>query len=436
MKIDANRYSSRNFVSIVIRGLPIILGVTVLFGLGGLAYSLIQKPLYEATTTLYITSGTSVVPSAYDAVKASEERIQSYSQLIYSDAVLGPAVKAAGLNMNAADAKSVIRIEENPQIVLLTLGVRDHNPEVAQRLANAIADSVVDAVPRLEVPGFGGESTSKVTVVTTATVNSSPVAPETSIIIALAALVGLIIGLLIVLTRERFNNKVRDENDAVAAVGAELLAAIPRQKTTDPLVADYTSEVDAVAAAFRSLRSGLLNLSPRSVLITSARPAEGKTRTAVNLAITVARAAHTVVVVDANAQNPGVRDAIGSVRKHGLIHAVSGAEPLANLLEPSVCGVTGLSALSAEASSETNPDDLVSSSGFRNVIEELAQSFDFVVIDSPAVLDGPTARDIVPSTDGVVVVAQRGQTKLSDLHACAAQLRSADANLLGVVLFG
>jgi capsular polysaccharide biosynthesis protein len=397
--------------------------MAIVFGLAALAFSILQKPMYAAATTLYLTSGGTIVTSAYDSLSASRERVGSYAQLLYSQAVLMPAVKAAGLDLTLEQARQRVAVDVNPQIVLITLSASDRDPAVAQKFADALAKSMETTVSALEVPGSSTEPLVKVHQVTTATVNSGPAEPKTLLNVSVAVIAGLIVGCVLVLLRESMNRKVRDEDDAEAVIGAPALAVV--------------NSNDQAREAFRTLRTRLAVLDPpaRKLLITSARPHDGSTAAALGLGKALAQASNTVVLVDADFEHCEITQRVGSNGTLGLADVVKGRATLGDVVRRGVGGVETLAVLGVGTTVSGHPADLFSSHPFRKVLDELARQFDYVIVDSAAMLDDSGTDAIAPSMDGVVVVSRRAGSKMADLAECRSRLTSVDARVVGVVFF-
>ncbi|MBI3223898.1 MAG: hypothetical protein HYZ39_02445 [Mycolicibacterium cosmeticum] len=438
-------YSSRSVLSVIARKWPAVICTGILFGLCGLIYSLVITPVYEASTTLYITSGTSVVPAVFDAVKASQERMPSYAHLAYSDAVLEPAIKAAGLTMTVEQARSALRVNPNPQFVLFNLNARDHNPDIAVRLANAVADSLVETVSRLEVPGAGGESTAKLSVVSTATVDSSPVEPRTVLNVTLPTLVGIAFGLFLVIVGERMNKKVRDGQDAEHIVDAPIVGtigadAVNNPKEPDLVLADFTSPHDPIATQYRLARSAILeprnHEKRKTMMVASATAAEKTTRIALNLAASCTQLSGTAVVVNTNFRNGSFAKLSGCANKVGLTDILAGrCEPAAAVESTSDPRFPRLGVLDlGRAEAALNPEDVLSSRHFGEIVAALCKAFDVVILDSPALLGSTAANNLVRISDSVTVVAHCGVTRIADLEATRDAIADADAGVGGVFL--
>lgn len=442
---QSDNYSSRSVVTVLARKWPIVLGTGILFGVAGLVYSLLMTPIYQASTTLYITSGTSVVPAVFDAVKASQERMPSYAHLAYSDAVLEPAIKAAGLTMTVDQARSALRVNPNPQFVLFNLDARDPNPDIAVRLANAVADSLVDAVARLEVPGAGGESTAKLSVVSTATVDTSPVEPKTLLNVALPSVVGIALALLAVIVGERMNKTVRDERDVEHAIGVPVVATIDAQAADDSkgpgsVLADFAAADDPVATQYRHIRSVLAETRHHQgtgiVMVASARTRERTTRVALNIAAAYTQLGSSAVVVNTNFQHSSLVELSGCANKVGLTDVLADKCDPADAVEMTADPLfPDLKVLNlGHSQSPTNPVDLLSSKRFLEVIAALSSAFDLVIMDSPAMLENTAASNLVHAADIVMVVAQSKVTRISDLEACQEEIADAGGSIEGVIL--
>lgn len=428
----------RNILNVLVKGWVVILGTAIVFGLGGLGISLLQKPVYEASTTLFITSGGTVSPTAYDTVKASQERVGSYAQLLYSDAILAPAVESAGLDWSLEQARQAVGVDINPQVVLMTVYGRDNDPEVAQRFTAAIADSMIKAVSTLEVPGSGYEPTGKLTVVTPATVASTPVVPTTQINVIVAVMIGLVVGALLVLGLEARNKKVRNTADAETALGAQPLAVVPDDdELKDGRLIDLDGEPTAAVTAFRGLRSRLmlaLHETPNPIVaVTSARAAEGKTTVAVNVGATLAKGDSSVVIVDTNIDDPQVDQRVGATEHPGLTDVLHGRVPLEDAVQRGVAGLPDLAVLGAGQKDVDHPDDLFVSSSFGALMRELAGQFDYVIVDAPAMLANAGTDAIVTLADGVVMVVRPTVSTTTDLADCRKRISAVRARLLGFV---
>lgn len=422
MTSKPKRPASRSIYVVLFKAWMLILGVAIAFGLAGLAASLIQKPVYEATTTLYLTSGGTVASSAYDSVTSSTQRVGSYAQLIYSQAVLMPAANAVGLDLTLEEARKRVGVDVNPAVVLMTITVQDTDPSVAQRFADALAQSMQDAVSKLEVPGAASEPLVKIRQVTKATLNASPVKPTTLVNVSVAVAVGLIAGCLLALVRESRNNRVRDENDAEVALGAPVLTVVGAD--------------DRSGEPFRTVRTRLLVQDPpvRKLLVTAPTAAPTSATATINIGKVLAKTASSVVVVDADLARPVISRWAGCEGQPGLVDVLRGS-PVGDVIRHGVDGLATLAVLGAGSRAPGHPADFFSSAAFRQLLGALAQRHDYVIVKSAAMLADPAAESILPFVDGVLVVGGPTLSTLDDLAACRARMSGVQARVIGLVYY-
>lgn len=429
--------ATRDVITVLIRGWKLIVGCAVAFGLIALTFCLLQKPVYQATVTLFVTSvGNAQGPTGpYENAMGSSMLVGSYAKLAYSDTVLVPAVKAAGLNMTLGQAKSAISTQIIPETVMFTVSAKDRDPDAAKRFSNEVSRSMIDGVAALTKPSGDGPPISKLTIVTPATLNPEPASPTTMMNVTMAAFGGLLAGVAAALGRERLNNKVRDERDIQKVASLRPLGHIPHDNT---LRAGLTMDfgVPAIAAgAFRHLSTALSvacsDRSPATILVTSPREGEGKSTVALNLAAAFAASGKTVVLVDADIGNPVPARRAGHGEAPGLADVIhSDVAPL----QLSAMAMDSLKVIGAGRMRDKDPADLLASSACGKYFKQLTETFDYVIVDSPSLLDGPEAEAVARWADGVLLVTRRGKSKLSDCYASVTQLSDVGAEVVGVVL--
>ena len=241
-------FGARNAALTIARAWLFVIGMIALGAGIALIYCLTRTPVYQAETTLYATSGSSEMPSTtYDNTKGSEERVSSYAKMVYSDAVLIPAREASGLDEGLDTLRSNVAASTVPGTTIIQITAQNTDKATAVRLADAVADSLTDSVARLEVPSGGRQPTTQLSVVTPATVDSSPVMPKTLVTVLLAALAGGVLGVLLALIFERLNRRVRDADDLAAVVGfgpsAELaIGSDTEDLALEPVIADLVQD--------------------------------------------------------------------------------------------------------------------------------------------------------------------------------------------------
>ncbi len=419
------------------RGWPIVIILALLGGAVGLGLSLYQDPTYRSTATMYVTSGNEDnAQSAYQGSLASQQRVTSYTRLVNSEAVLTGALGSFQSGISLSEAKVAVSATTTPDTVLLNVSAEGTNAVRAAELANAVAASLEEYVSELETPSGGGSPLAKITTVSPANVEDSPIAPRTERNVLAGIAVGLILGLAWVAIRSRFDNRVRDGEGVEGVTSAPVMASVPSDDTLKGRgLINFGSGATLAAESYRKLRTNLSFASVdrpiRRILVTSALAAEGKTTTAMNLAAALAETGKRVVLVDADLRRPQVYHRTGGIGDIGFTNYLKGDGTMADLLQSS--DVVGLHIL-ASGPQPPNPAELLGSKKAGQGIENLSAMFDYVVIDSPPLLPVTDAAVLSQWADGVLLVARANQSRLPDVAASIEQLEAVNADLIGVVL--
>jgi capsular exopolysaccharide synthesis family protein len=193
----------------------------------------------------------------------------------------------------------------------------------------------------------------------------------------------------------------------------------------------------ALAEAYRSLRTSVLlsaaQAAPRFLLVTSAQPGEGKTTTAVNLAITLAQAGRKVLLVDADLRKPRCHKVLHMPGAPGLSNYLAGILELKQVIQPAP--VPNLF-LVPSGPIPPNPSELLGSARLRELLASLPDSVHHVLFDSPPVLSISDAMQVATEVDGVMLVVRSGTTPREMVVRSRQQLESVSAKMTGVVLNG
>jgi capsular exopolysaccharide synthesis family protein len=195
-----------------------------------------------------------------------------------------------------------------------------------------------------------------------------------------------------------------------------------------------TPQIPALSEAFRGLRTSVLlsdaGPSAHSILVTSAQSGEGKTTVAINLAVSLAQLGRRTLLIDGDLRRPSVHkyfpDSGSQLGKYlagqGAWHEMVRRSP-----------VKGLEVLLG-GDAPANPAELLSSDAMRNLLKEAAEVYNFVVVDSPPLLNVADSRILANMVDSTLLVVKCGETHRQVVQFAEAQARDAGANLLGVVL--
>lgn len=209
-------------------------------------------------------------------------------------------------------------------------------------------------------------------------------------------------------------------------------------KTSSRLSSMVITHLDPGAAAseaFRVLRTNLqfmgLDKPLKSILVTSATPGEGKTTTAVNLAVAFAQTGARVCLVDADLRRPMVAKSLGLSNWSGLTTALVNQKGLSAYVQETE--VPGMSVMTS-GPVPPNPSELLGTHRMTLLLRELEAEYDIVILDTPPVLVVTDAAVLGPQTGGVILVTRAGMVARQQAQRAKDALLAVKAPVLGVVL--
>jgi capsular exopolysaccharide synthesis family protein len=405
--------------------------------LGAVAVTLLTTPLYQASTRLFVsTNAGSSVTDIYQGNRFSQERVVSYAELLMGETLAQRTVDKLGLDMSAEQIQKNIKASAKPNTVLIDVAVLDKSPVRARDIANTLADEFVVMVRELETPESGSRPDARVVVEQRASVPDHPVIPRTALNIAIGLGLGVVLGIGLAILRNMLDNTVKDRETLEEISGTGLVGSIPldKERRKEPAIR-FDGNNSAIAEAFRKLRTNLQFLAvddpPRVIVVTSSMPSEGKSTTAINIALALAEAEHNVVLVDGDMRRPMLDKYLDLVGPVGFSTVLSGAASLSEVLQKT--SFPGLTVLTSGAV-PPNPSELLGSLAAQKVLSKLRANFDYVIVDSSPLLAVTDAAILSAKSDGVLVVARFAQTKREQLAHASGNLEDVGAAVLGAVL--
>jgi Mrp family chromosome partitioning ATPase/capsular polysaccharide biosynthesis protein len=512
----------RDYLGVVRRRKWIILQAVVLFTAAAVLFSLYQQPLYEANAEVLLSrqnlaANLTNTPDPF-ASQQADRIAQTQADLAGVPTVAERALEAAGITDRTTEdllGRSEVSAKTNAD--LLEFKVTDPDPAVASRLATAYADeftkyrreldtasiqralseveteiaeleaanehqsalyaSLVDKQQQLKT--MEALQTANAFVVRAAA-EAAQVQPKPVRNGILGLALGLIIGIGLAFLREALDTRVRSAGEIGERLGLPLLARLPeppRRLQKKGRLVTIEEPSSAGAEAFRVLRTNLdfvnLERGARSIMITSAVEGEGKSTTAANLAVSLARAGRRVVLVDLDLRMPFIDTLFELDERPGLTHVALGHARLADALVPVPLG-NGTHAPNGNAAEHPTragllrfdrsaagpgggngrvqvegalevlasgpvPPDTVEFFGARvlaDLLDDLQERADVVVIDAPPLLHLGDALALSSRVDGLVVVTRLNIVRRPMLSELSRVLEMCPAVKLGFVLTG
>ena len=190
-----------------------------------------------------------------------------------------------------------------------------------------------------------------------------------------------------------------------------------------------------ISEAYRTLRTNVqftgVDAETKTIMITSSGPSEGKSSTVSNLAVSMAQAGKSVLVIDADMRNPTQHKLFGLENRAGLSVALTQDQDFGTFLrETSVPGVMVITA----GPIPPNPAELVGSKRMKRLIKEFSEQFDMVLIDTPPIIAVTDAAILAQEVDGVILVLASGEVNKEFAQKAKELLDKVGAKILGAVL--
>ena len=394
-------------------------------------------PIYTAQSQVFVSAADDQanVSSALTGSSFSQQMVKSYLAVAESSPVAQAVIDDLGLTMTPTQLADKVTATVPLNSVVITLTASDPSPQLAQQIANSLATQFSAAVTRLSQPLVGGASLVKVTVVQPAELPKTPSSPRPKINLALGLLVGLAIGVGGAVLRETLDTRVKTVATLHEIVDRPTLGvlALDPDVPKHPLITQ-TAISSRRAEAFRQIRTNLQYVDPdrhpRSFVITSSVPQEGKSTTAVNLAIALAQAGQSVVLVEGDLRRPRVADMLGLDSAAGLTDILVGRAHVTDVLQH-WGGPGGLSVL-ASGTLPPNPSELLGSQHMVDLLREL-ERWAIVLVDAPPLIPVTDAAVLSAAAGGALLVVALNRVHRDQVRLSVDNLESVGGRLLGTI---
>jgi len=342
-----------------------------------------------------------------------------------------------GSQLNAIPAKQTefARLQRTPEVLAQLVTTLQTRLKEAQ-IAEAVEDPSVRVIDPAVLPIV-------------------PVSPRPSIDVGLGLFLGLILGIIAALFLDRSSHTVQSRSDLRWATGLPVLALIPRLQTrhtasigtavskrsrlqslSSPGPIDRSISNRIALDSFTRLHVNLgvsISASAKTLVFTSALPGDGKTTSAANYAIVLARLGKAVLLVDADLRR-GMIDTLFNVPRIPGLSDVLHGDDIHSAIHAADINALGTLSYVTSGTPDQNPGTLLGSERMGHVLAQFCKNFDVVVIDSPPLNVVADAAMLAAIVDGVIVVARAGVTPPDALRVAMEQLRHINAPIAGTIL--
>jgi capsular exopolysaccharide synthesis family protein len=344
--------------------------------------------------------------------------------------------------------ESLVRSSFEQQKALVTeMQQKGIQYNILKREADTNRDLYKNLLQRMKEAGIqAGITASNIQTVDQAEVPARPYKPNIPRKILYAAVIGLFIGAGLAFFLEYLDNTIKTSEDVeqivrlpsfgmVPTISNEKTRRLERGKAYPVELVTFGHPRSLLSEVYRNIRTSILlsfsERPPRTLVVSSPNPMEGKTTTAVNMAIAFSQLGSPVLIIDGDMRKPRVHKVFNGANGVGLSNFLSGNAELKSVIKTS--NIPNLFYIPA-GPIPPNPSELLGSNLFKNMLQFLGRTFDQIIFDSPPVLTFGDSLILSNSVDGVVLVVLSGKTPREALHQSKNALHQVNAKILGVVV--
>jgi capsular exopolysaccharide synthesis family protein len=400
--------------------------------------SLELPKVYEAKVALLVRPAQPLSGDPSVAALTADQILRTYARWMTEPPILQKVISDQNLQTDTVALARQITVTPEPNTTILDVAVRDTDPTRAMNTANTLVNDFIAQVKETQQSEATPSSRDNFVVVAPAVQPTQPVFPRPLLNIVLGLFAGLIVGLGLAFLLDYMDQSVRSDEilrERVGLVPLGHISFVPAKPDRRGELVTLAGE-SPVVEAYKALRTNLLFSSVdkevKTVVITSAGPDEGKSRTAANLAIVLAEAGHPTLLVDADFRRPSQHRMFGRVRNVGLSNLIVEDMPEASVFVPDE-QVKNLVIL-ASGPTPPNPSELLGSAQMKGLLARFRKHFDYVVIDTPPVNAVTDASVLAASSDAALLVVDTNKATYTAVHHAKQSLDRVGAKVLGSVM--
>jgi capsular exopolysaccharide synthesis family protein len=443
-------FSLKDALRVIRRRFWIVALVTMVFVGAVVAFSLLQTPQYESSVKILIGQK----ENAGDAYNLAGD-VQGLQQLILT---LVEAVDSRPLAESVIEERDLqvtpeefleedLSVQQIPDTQFVQVSYRDSNPERARQIANTTGEVFSGQISDVS-PDAGGITA---TVWESAAIPEEPVSPNPIRYGALALALGLIVGLGLAFLLDYFDDRWDSPEEVEQVSGVPTFGIIPefkiskraKKKEKSPperdgelaeLPVTLLEPASIAAEGYRTLRTnllyGLVDNPPKTIVLTSPDPLEGKSTTCANLGVVLAQAGKKTLIVDCDLRRPTMHKVFHLRNVRGLVNLLAKECELPKVLQQAT---TNLSVVSV-GPVPRNPAEVLSSESFAAFLEQVREDFDYVLLDSAPVRPVADSAILASQGDGVLLILDAQNTRKGAVRQCMRSLEVVGANIIGTVM--
>jgi capsular exopolysaccharide synthesis family protein len=422
-----------------------ILLMTLVGAGAGYGWTLLQTPVYTAGASGYVSStGVEDLGTSTLGDSLAKSKVPTYLEIAGWRTVAEHAIDELGLSTSPEDLVNRIEVSNPDNTTFIKVSAKGPTPADARALAEAWIDAMKIEIDNIEGDGSPGSAPVTILPGDEASLPSTPSFPDVQTAVLVGGILGLGFGIAFAMIRTVSDRRIRAADDVEQKTGVAVVGTIPivpalddDSRLVDSAESNNTgrSGTFAVSEALRALRTNLqfmdVDHPPKTIVVTSPLPGDGKSTIACNLALTLAAAGSTVVLVDGDLRRSMVAKTMGLPGGAGLSDVLAGRAGLSEVLQRTPKSNNLL--VLAAGSVPPNPSEVLGSERMHALIADLAKHAT-VIIDAPPLLPVTDGAVLTHQADGALIVVTLRKTTFDLLEKALDTLRKARGRPLGIVL--
>ncbi len=405
-----------------------------------------EQSIYQAEATVAVGQGNTLF-SAQNG-NSIQPFAATMKELLESTVIAQGVIHDLKLDLTPTQLLSKVSVSFNPDSAALHVSVLDHAPARAKAIAASMSTHFTNLVAeRFGANARGSSDVVRAFVWDPAHVVPGRVSPTPTRNLLIAAVLGLVLGLLAAFLRDHFDRSLRTTDEIEKAFGVPVIAQIPSlrkgSKERPRMLWDENGEF---AESFRGLRANLQYLAVqrplKTILVTSPAANQGKTTVCANLATAIAQSGGSVLLLEADLRRPTLSKAFGLPRgEPGLTSVLVGNTQLGRATitielpeHPGQGDNERAVTVLPSGPLPPNPSELVASPRMRRLVDGLGDLFDTVIVDSPPILPVADTLGLAKLVDGVIVVVRAKSATRDEAREVRAMVERLEIPLVGIVV--
>lgn len=360
----------------------------------------------------------------------------SCAEVATSPLVLDPVIRKLDLPVSSDAVAAMVTAHAPTETVTLELSVTNPDPSRVAAIANALGTQLSEAAAGLSPHRSHGSQAVRTTILAPASVPANPSSPNPPRYLAGGLVLWLLLGLGVALLRHVRDTKVRSEQDVRALTDSSILGVIAFDQAvpSHPVILREDPR-STPAEALRRLRTRLQFIGvaekSRSIVVSSSVPGEGKTTTAIKLAVSLTDAGARVLLIDADLRRPSVAEYLGLEGRAGPTTVLIGKAALEGAVQPWADSTLDIP---PAGQIRPNPSELLGSTAMQRLLKVATDTYDMVLIDSSPVLPVTDAAVLGWQVDGTLFIAGMDRIRGPQLREALDSLETAGGQGLGLVI--